>query len=164
MVVGELRTGLRSILGQAAWDVSTVVDTGCALHPQRVENPLQRMDSARALLELIGRTQTVRPETVLIDLGIHRWAFVNGLERALVVGCENIDPVGRADKDTGGQTDENKRDRDVVRLLVLRQCLVAEIERAARDGIAVHQDVRGAGVLSIAVPATRWSRQANPCG
>ena len=48
---------------------------------------------------------------------------MNGLERALVVGCENIDPVGRADKDSRGQTDENKRDRDVVRLLLLRQYL-----------------------------------------
>lgn len=34
--------------------------------------------------------------------------------------------------------------------------LVTEIERAARDGIAVHEDVNGAGVLSIAAPATRW--------
>lgn len=34
--------------------------------------------------------------------------------------------------------------------------LVAEIERAARDGIAVHEDVHGADVLSIAAPATRW--------
>ncbi len=34
--------------------------------------------------------------------------------------------------------------------------LIAEIERAARDRIAVHQDIRGAGVLSIAAPATRW--------
>ncbi len=81
------------------------------------------MDCARALLELIGWTPTVKPETVLVDLGIHRWAFVNGLERALVVGCENIDLVGRADKDSRGQTDEDKRERDVVRLLVLRQYL-----------------------------------------
>jgi hypothetical protein len=123
MIVGELRAGLCSILGQAAWDVSTVMNTGCACHPRRVEDLLRRMDCARALLELIGWTQTVKPETVFVDLGIHRWAFVNGLERALVVGCENIDPVGKADKDSREQTDENKRDRDVVRFLVLRQYL-----------------------------------------
>src|SRR5258705_9940054 len=122
MIVGELRAGLRSILGHAAWDVSTAMDAGCA-YPQRVEDPLQRMDCARVLLELIGWTQTVKPETVLIDLGIHRWAFVNGLERALVVGCENIETADRAEKNSRRLTDENKRDRDVVRLLVLRQYL-----------------------------------------
>ena len=61
MIVGELRAGLCSILDQAAWDVSTVMDTGCTCHPQRVEDLLQRMDCARALLELIGWTQTVNP-------------------------------------------------------------------------------------------------------
>ncbi len=123
MIVGELRAGLCSILGQGAWEVSTVIDTGCACHPQRAEDLLRRMDCTRTLLELIGWTQTVKPGTVRIDLGVHRWAFVNGLERALVVGCEHIDPVGGADKDSRGQTDENERDRDVVRLLVLRQYL-----------------------------------------
>lgn len=120
MIVDELRVGLRSILGQAASDVSTAMDKGCMFHPQRVEDPLRRMDYARALLELIGWTQMRKPETVNLDLDVHRWAFVNGLEWALVVGCENVEAE---DRDSCRQTDENKHDRDIVSLLVLRQYL-----------------------------------------
>lgn len=131
MIADELRAGLLSILRQAASDVSTAMDKGRLFHPQRLDDPLQRMDCARALLELIGWTQMHKPETVLIDLDIHRWAFVNGLEWALVVGCEDIEAEER---DTCRHTDENKRDRDIVRLLVLRQYLGnIEIQFTAYD-------------------------------
>jgi hypothetical protein len=122
MIVEELRAGLRNILGEAAWDVSTAMDAGRVFYPQGIVDRLQRMDRARALLEFIGWTQEVNPEAVIIDLGVHRWAFMNGLERALVIGCENIEAVGK-DKQDCKYSDENQCDRNVVRLLVLRQYL-----------------------------------------
>jgi hypothetical protein len=83
-MVGCLRIGLHSVLGQAAEAICEVVEGGGREHRREsYAEPLDRFDRARALLGVVGweegETATARARDVEIDLRAHRDALLAAL-------------------------------------------------------------------------------------
>jgi hypothetical protein len=140
-MVRELRTGLHSVLGQAAQDVSIVTDRkGRERHPEWYRDPLRRFDRARALLDLIGWAETGPPEDVLIDLSTYCWALLEALDVALLVGCDDIMEARKTSRRKPKRrkakpTDDSERERTVVRVLVLRRFILTVEQQVRKLGL-----------------------------
>ncbi len=82
-MVGCLRIGLHSVLGQAAEAICEVVEHGGREHRREsYAEPLDRFDHARALLDVVGWEEgdaTARTRDVEIDLRAHRDALLVAL-------------------------------------------------------------------------------------
>lgn len=140
-MVRDLRTGLHSVLGQAAQDVSIVTDRrGRERHPEWYRDPLGRFDRARALLDLVGWAETDARGSVSLDLNTHCWALRGALDVALLVGCDDIMEArktsGRKSKRKKAKpNDDSERERTVVRVLVLHQFILTVEQQAKKLGL-----------------------------
>ncbi len=91
-MVRTLRMGLHGELGDAASEVQRVTEEPRATeHPERYEEPLARLDGARALLDEVGwgeRPQTVGVE---IDLARHKCPLLRSLRTKALVHRDMIE-------------------------------------------------------------------------
>jgi hypothetical protein len=127
-MLGELRFGLHRLLGQAVRDMAVIAERpDPELHEEWYRDPLRRFDRARALLDLIGWRGTGEPQAVDVDLRAHRWALLNALGSALILGTEEL--YG-ADTNPAGSVPSPQCDNTLVRMVVLNDFLVGVEERA----------------------------------
>jgi hypothetical protein len=124
-MLGELRCGLHNVLGQAAEDVSEVtVRQARERHPEWHDEPLQHLDRARALLDLIGWAESGPPAAVRVDLGKHRWALLGALEIALLAGSDEVQEAEKVDAERAQRGQAPKRDATLVRVLAVREFIL----------------------------------------
>lgn len=134
-MVREARYGLHSVLGQAAQDISLITDRrGRERCPELYREPLERLDRARALLDLFGCGDPARPADVLLDVREHGGALLKGLEVALIVGDDELSEVALADEEQPAQDVPPWEGETVLRVFVLREYLTAVQEHVGRLG------------------------------
>lgn len=132
-MAGELRYGLHTVLGQAAQDISVVTDRrGRECHPEWYREPLERLDRARALLDLVGWGYPSRPVEILVDVREHGWALLKGLEVALIVGDDDLKETVLVDEERAAQGKPPGEVETLLRVSVLREYLRAVDEHMER--------------------------------
>jgi hypothetical protein len=94
-VVRLLRTGAYASLGLAADDVSACTSPASReLDPDVYADPLERLDGARALLNVLGWRHADPKHRVEIDIAVHRLALAEAAQIALATS-EDAEPAGR---------------------------------------------------------------------
>jgi hypothetical protein len=90
-MVGYLRSGLHSGIGDAAETIAQVVgEPGREQHPEWYREPLTHFDRVRALLNTIGWAATDPPAEVSVDLHEHRHAILDALGVAMIVADADL--------------------------------------------------------------------------
>jgi hypothetical protein len=132
-LVGPLRSGLHSALGDAAEAIAqSVSGANRERHPERYQKPLVHFDQARAVLNLIGWSKVEQATDVHIDLCEHGQAVLAGLRVAMIVGTTDLEEAERVDAERAGRGEPPKRDATAKRVCALRE-LVAYVEAHADD-------------------------------
>lgn len=105
-IVGHLRCGLHSELGQAAAEIDGLsVLPEREAHPEWFEEPLRQLDAVRALLDVIGWGEPAVSEPVEVDLDRHRAALIAALAGLLEIERDLLDV------DTSFEGAERQRER-----------------------------------------------------
>jgi hypothetical protein len=132
-MVGHLRNGLHSSIGDAVQDIAHVVDMpDREQHPERYREPLEHFDQVRALLDLIGWGETDPPVEVSVDLHEHRRALTDALQIVLLVGNDNVGEAGTVDAGRARRGEPPKREATTRSVLALRE-FVAAVEAQTDD-------------------------------
>ncbi len=97
-MVGCLRIGLHSVLGQAAEAICEVVEHGGREHRcESYVEPLDRFDRARGLLDVVGweegDTAAACTRDVEIDLQVHRDALLAALHLQVEAECGHAESL-----------------------------------------------------------------------
>jgi hypothetical protein len=103
----DLRTGLHSVLGAAAEslaDVAKKADREC--HPEWYEEPLEELEHAITVLDVIGWSSNEQPARVALDAHEHRRVLLEAIDMVLLVAGDNLEELTRR-----AQVERVKRDR-----------------------------------------------------
>jgi hypothetical protein len=132
-LVGPLRSGLHSALGDAAEVIAqSVSGANRERHPERYQEPLAHFDQVRAVLNLIGWSKVEQATDVHIDLCEHGQAVLAGLRVAMIVGASELDEVEPVDAERATRGEPPKRDATERRVCALRK-FVTSVEASADD-------------------------------
>lgn len=132
-LVGPLRSGLHSEVGTAAETIAQVVDEADReQHPEWYREPLEQLDRARALLDLIGWSTTDQAKEVLVDLREHHGALSEALRVAMIVGDADLEEAEAVDAERATRSDTPEREATTRRVLALRE-FVAFVEARADE-------------------------------
>ncbi len=130
-MVSHLRDGLHASIGSAAEAISQVVaQAGRERHPERYREPLDRLDEARALLDLIGWRETGAPTEVRVDLREHRRALLDALGLEMIVAEDDQLESARIDTERAARGEPPQRGAAAVRVRALRK-LATSVEANA---------------------------------
>jgi hypothetical protein len=95
-------------------------------HPKGYEEPLEYLDRARALLDLIGWGDVVEATAaVQVDLRQHRWALTNALEAALLIATQDLAEADAVDAERAQRGEPSRREATRARALMLRDFVSA---------------------------------------
>jgi hypothetical protein len=140
-MVGHLRNGLHSSIGDAVQEIAHVVDMpDREQHPERYREPLEHFDAVRALLDLIGWGETDPPVEVSVDLREHRRALTDALQIALLAGNDDLEEAEAIDAQRARRAEPPKREATTRRVLALRE-FVAAVEAQVERSMAERGDV-----------------------
>ncbi len=130
-LVGNLRAGLLDVLASAAEEIATVsiVIEGRGL----LREALERLDAVRALLDVIGWTETDPPVEVRFDLREHWQATLDALENEISASRDRVREAAAVDAARAERGEPPKREETIQRARALRQ-FVATV-RTRLDGI-----------------------------
>jgi len=144
-MVGHLRNGLHSSIGDAVQEIAHVVDMpGREQHPERYREPLEHFDAVRALLDLIGWGETDPPVEVSVDLHEHRRSLTGALQIALLAGNDDLEGAEATDAQQARRGEPPKREARTRRVLALREFVAAVGAQADDPGersLADREDV-----------------------
>ncbi|HEY4896051.1 MAG TPA: hypothetical protein VII01_08170 [Solirubrobacteraceae bacterium] len=141
-MVGHLRDGLQAELGSAGADIEQVTaKAGRERRPESYREPLERLDGARALLDVIGWSATDPPVEVQVDLREHRRALTTAFEVALLVAAQDLEEADAVDAERAKRGEAPKRDATAVCALVLRQFVSAVEAQIGRLGASAEEGV-----------------------
>jgi hypothetical protein len=128
-MVGHLRSGLHSGIGDAAETIAQVVcEPSREEHSEWYREPLSHFDRARALLDTIGWAATDPPAEVSVDLREHRHAVLDALGVAMIVADADLKAV---------QTVRAANGKDTIRRVLALGEYVAAVEAQA-DALGEH--------------------------
>jgi hypothetical protein len=132
-MVGHLRNGLHSSIGDAVQEIAHVVDIpDREQHPELYREPLAHFDAVRAFLDLIGWGETDPPVEVSVDLHEHRRALTDALRIALLAGNDDLEGAEATDAERARRGKPTKREARTRSVLALREFVTA-VEAQADD-------------------------------
>ncbi len=136
-MVGDVRSGLHSAIGDAAEELSRVVEMrNREHHPERYREPLDHLDRTRALLDVIGWGDVAPTAAAWVDLREHRWALTSALELALLTANQDLEEADVVDAERAKRGEPSRRDATTTRVLILRDyvsAVKAEVVRPQAD-------------------------------
>jgi hypothetical protein len=125
-MVGELRNGLHTVLGDAAQGVSQVTDRpDRERHPEWYVEHRERFERAWALLDLVGWGEPKQPAALRIDLRQHHHAVTEALGVRLQVGADDLKEAGAVDVERAADGEPSKREATIRRVHTLREFAAA---------------------------------------
>jgi hypothetical protein len=121
-LVGELRHGLHTVLGNAAEGVSqTTEQFGREHHPEWYAEHRERFERTWALLDLIGWREPKQPAAVQINLHEHGQAVGEALDARLPVAADDLEEADAVDAERAAQGKPPKRETTTNRVVALRE-------------------------------------------
>ena len=132
-LVRTLRIGLHSELGEAASEIDAIsYQPGREEYPEWYEEPLAQLDSARALLDVIGWGEMQQREDVEIDLVEHHGALFGALRGQVLIHRDMIEEADQVDADRAEQGKPPKAEATITRAAALDRLLAsAEVQAEA---------------------------------
>jgi hypothetical protein len=120
-MVGHLRSGLYTLIGDAAEELSRIVETrNRELRPESYEEPLEHLDRARALLNVIGWEATEPTASAHVALREHQRALMNALNAALLIATQEREEADAVDAERARQGEPPTGDVALARFYALR--------------------------------------------
>ena len=121
-LVGELRHGLHTVLGNAAEGVSQITErSGREHHPEWYAEQRERFERTWALLDLIGWREPKQPAAVRINLCEHHRAVSEALDVRLTVAADDLEEADAVDAERAEQGKLPMREATTSRVLALRE-------------------------------------------
>jgi hypothetical protein len=135
-MVRTLRIGLHSELGEAASEIDAIsYQPGREECSEWYEEPLMQLDSARALLDVIGWGETRQRVDVEIDLAKHHSALFGALRGQVLIHRDMIEEADQVDADRAEQGKPPKAEATIVRAAALDRLLASAEAQAEALGI-----------------------------
>jgi ribosome-binding protein aMBF1 (putative translation factor) len=115
-MVGRVRAGLHSVLGEAAQEIDlATLESSREVDGELYTEMLARFDRTRALLDAIGWVETAPVVPVQLDLGVHRPALLDALDISLGVADAQVAEAGAVDAERE-RRGEPPRQQETIRL------------------------------------------------
>jgi hypothetical protein len=139
-MVGELRHGLHTVLGDAAEGVSQITEQfGRERHPEWYAEQRERFERAWALLDLIGWREPKQPTAVRINLREQHRAVNEALDTRLMVAADDLKEADAVDAERAEQGEPPISEATTNRVLALREFA------SSVKGLVGHLDTPQAG-------------------
>jgi hypothetical protein len=121
-LVGQVRIGLQSVLGDAAEEITDAVERPeCERHPEWFHGGRTKFERTFALLDVIGWRESDQRAAVRFDLGEHRRALIEALEVMLRVGEDDLEEADLVDTERAQRGETPKRNATAKRVRTLRE-------------------------------------------
>lgn len=125
-MLGELRNGLHSVLGNASEGISQVTDMGGReRHPEWHAEHRERFERAWALLDLIGWRAPKQPGAISLDLPRHSQAIIETLDVLLLIGEDDLEEADAVDAERARHGEAPKRRATAARVEKVREFATA---------------------------------------
>jgi hypothetical protein len=125
-MLGELRNGLHTVLGNVAQEISQITDCkGRERHPRWYRVPREEYLRTCALLDLIGWGEPKRPAALHLDLRKYRQAVTEALEVRLRVASDDLKEARKVDTERAERGEPPKREQTTQRVRSLREFATA---------------------------------------
>jgi hypothetical protein len=124
-MVRTLRMGLHGELGDAASDIQRITEEPRRTeHPERYEEPLARLDGARALLDEVGWGERPQAVGIEIDLARHKCPLLRSLRTQALVHRDMIEEAELVDMERAKLGKPAKAQATIARAEALSELLV----------------------------------------
>jgi len=121
-MLGELRNGLHTNLGDAAHGISQITDTGGReRHPEWYAEHRERFERTCALLDLIGWSELKQTAAIQVDLRRHAQAMIEALDVRLLVAEDDLKEADTVDAERAKRGEPPKRQQTVERVEAVRE-------------------------------------------
>jgi hypothetical protein len=128
----QLRNGVHHVLGDAAKEVSTVVEhTGRPSHPELYTKPVARFKQTCELLDLIGWGNPPEPAAIHLDLREHHAALRDALDVTVRLADIEVDEIEDRDAARALRHEPSLRESIIARALALHELNSTIIDIAA---------------------------------
>lgn len=125
-MLGELRNGLHTVLGDAAQGISQVTDAGGReRHPEWYAEHRERFERTWALLDLIGWSEPKHPSALRLDLQRHGEAMIEALDVRLLVAEDDLKEADAVDTERAERGEPPKRQQTIERAEAVREFAAA---------------------------------------
>jgi hypothetical protein len=138
-MLGELRNGLYTVLGDAAQGISQITDVGGReSHPEWYAEHRERFERTWALLDLIGWSEPKHPSAFRLDLHRHGQAMIEALDVRLLVAEDDLKEADAVDVERAQRGEPPKRQRTIERADAVRE-FAAAVKDLAGHGQRGHR-------------------------
>lgn len=121
-MLGELRNGLHTVLGDAAQGTSQITDTGGReRHPEWYAEHRERFERTWALLDLIGWSEPKHPAALRLDLHRHGEAVIEALDVRRLVAEDDLKEADAVDTERAERGEPPKRHQTIERAEAVRE-------------------------------------------
>jgi ribosome-binding protein aMBF1 (putative translation factor) len=143
-MVGPLRGGLHSALGEAAQEIdNATLEASREVDPDLYADLLARFDRTRALLDKIGWTETIPAVPGRLDLTEHRAALVDTLDIALGTVDAEVAEARAVDAERAQRGEPSQAEQTIQRQRSLHEfatTVTAQADRLGGVGTPVKSD------------------------
>ncbi len=141
-MVGELRHGLYTVLGNAAEGVSQITEQfEREHHPEWYAEQRERFERTWALLDLIGWREPKQPAAIRINLHEHHRTVNEALDVRLLVAADDLDEADAVDAERAEQGEPPMREATTNRVFALRE--FASSVKNLLTGLGVQEQAAG---------------------
>jgi hypothetical protein len=135
-LVRTLRIGLHSELGQAASEIVHITDQrGREEHPDWYQEPLARLDGARALLDVVGWGETRLSAGIEIELTEHHTTLFAALDSQVLIHQDMVEEADQVDAERAEQGKPAKGTATIARAAALNRLLASAETQAVTLGL-----------------------------